>query len=91
MSDHEEYRIRQKVLKENKFLRNLKEGYWRSPNGNKIVKVVLSYEGEMVNISWNKEFHTSMYLIVWDFLFDDWEYIGKTAELNHIKVECTIT
>ena len=78
MADHEEYKIRKRNLKANPFLKNFKEGFWVSPNSNKVVQVVISYEAEMVNINWNSGMgHTSIYPIVWDYLFDDWTYLGK--------------
>jgi len=82
MADHEEYRIRKKELETNPYFKNFKEGYYQSPNGTKVVKVVASYEAKMINISWNNESHTSIYPTVWFHLFDDWKFIGGNHERN---------
>lgn len=76
MADHEEYKIRKYNLETNPYLRNFKEGFWKSPSG-KVVECVASHEAEMVNLRWNNKFHTSIYPVVWDSMFEEWTYLGR--------------
>lgn len=81
MADHKEYEIRMKNLKENFFLRNFKEGYYRSPKGTVIIKAILSYEAQAINIcTTGMSYHTSVYPVVWYMCFQEWEFLGRHAE-----------
>ena len=77
MSDHAEYQIRMENLKNNPFLQNFKEGWYRSPLGTTIIKAVLSYEAQAINIhTTGTSYHTSIYPIVWDMVFKEWIFLG---------------
>lgn len=77
MKDFEEYEIRKHTLENNPFLKNFKEGYWKSPLGTTIIYAIASYEAQSINISTlGTSYHTSIYPVVWDMTFKEWEYLG---------------
>lgn len=78
MADHKEYEIRRERLENDPFFKNYKEGFWKSPNGTKVIQTCASYEAEFINISEpGNNWATSIYPIVWDMLFSEWTYLGK--------------
>lgn len=78
MADHKEYEIRMQNYKSNPLLKNFKEGWYRSPLGTKIIKAVLSYEAESINIhGTGTSYHTSIYPVVWDTVFGEWTFLGN--------------
>lgn len=78
MADNKEYEVRMRNYKNNPFLRNFKEGWYRSPLGTTYIKAILSYEGTSINIhTTGTNYHTSIYPVVWDMVFSEWKFIGN--------------
>lgn len=80
MADHSEYKIRKIKLETDPRFKNFKEGYWISPKGTTIIKALASYEAEAINITLmndRQQGHSSIYPIMWDWLFSEWNYLGR--------------